>query len=333
MNDYKTYAIPGFTTQSGVTLDVRLAYKTFGELNAARDNVVVIPTFYGGRHGETEYFLGPDRPIDPRRYFIVIPNMFGNGLSSSPSNTLAPHGRGAFPLFTLYDNVVCQQKLLFEELGAQQLRLVAGFSMGAQQAFQWGALSPKKVIAIAPICGSARTSEHNYLFVDSACTALRLDATFQDGWYESPPLRGLLAFAKIYAAWLFSQDFMREKRYTELGLRSREDVVRFTQTYFLQNDANDLLAMAATWLAGDISANPVYNGNLAAALGAIEARAIVIPSTTDLYFRVADNEQEVALMPNAELRAMPSLWGHAAGFGVMAADQDFIDAALAELLE
>ncbi|MGD9601386.1 MAG: alpha/beta fold hydrolase [Gammaproteobacteria bacterium] len=332
MSDYQIFEIPRHTLQSGVTLDLRLAYRTFGTLSATRDNVVVVPTFYAGRHTETEYMVAPGRAIDTSRFFVVIPNMFGNGFSTSPSNTPPPHGRGGFPRVSLYDNVVCQHRLLVEHLGVRRIRLVTGFSMGGMQSFQWGALFPDLVDAIAPICASARISEHNYLFVDSAMAALRLDPDFKDGWYDSPPMRGLMTFGKVYAAWLFSQDFMRGRHYRELGLGARDDVVRLTQQYFLQNDANDLLAMADTWLHGDISANPVFDGDFARALAAIRCRAIVMPGTTDLYFRVADNEAEVAGMPRAECRPIPSVWGHGAGFGLSAPDNACIDRSLAELL-
>lgn len=332
MSDYEILEIPQFTTQSGITLDVKLAYKTYGKLSSAADNAVVIPTFYGGRHTETEYMIAEGRAIDTEKYFVVIPNMLGNGYSTSPSSTPAPYGRGAFPLTTLYDDVMCQQKLVFDHLGIKRIKLISGFSMGGMQSFQWGALFPDQVEAIAPICCSARISEHNFVFVDSAVNALELDPAFNDGWYESPPIRGILAFGHVYAAWLFSQDFFREKLYEQIGLSSRDDVVRFTQNYFLQNDANDLIAMARTWMTGDISTNDRYNGDFDQALAGITCRAIVMPGDTDLYFCVPDSAYEVSKMPNAELRPIKSKWGHGAGFGIDAADNAFIDAALSELL-
>ena len=332
MSDHQIYEIPGYTTQSGTTLDLKLAWKSFGKLNRSRDNVIVVPTFYGGRHQTTEYMVGNGRAIDPKKYFVVIPNMFCNGLSSSPSNTPAPFGRGGFPLMTLLDNITCQHKLLTEHLGVKRIRLVTGFSMGGMQSFQWGALHADLVDAIAPICASAKISDHNWLFVDSAKGALTLDPDYKDGWYDAPPLRGLLAFGRVYAAWLFSQQFMREQLYTRIGLKSRRDVVLLTQNYFLQNDANDLLGMADTWLNGDISANPRFNGNLKAALKAITCRAIVMPGRTDQYFPPEDSVLEVKQMPNAELRVIPSGFGHGAGFGMDPADNAFIDQALRELL-
>ncbi|MSR15704.1 MAG: alpha/beta fold hydrolase [Gammaproteobacteria bacterium] len=333
MSDYEIYEIPAFTLQSGVTLDLKLAYKTYGKLTRGRDNVIVMPTYYGGRHTENEVMIATGRAIDTSKYFVVMPNMFGNGYSSSPDNTPAPYGRGAFPMVSLYDNVVCQHRLLTEHLKVKQIRLVAGFSMGAMQAFQWGALYPDLIDAIAPICGAAKISEHNHLFVDSAVSALRLDPDFKDGWYDAQPIRGVLTFGKVYAAWLFSQDFMRDKHYRDLGLAAKRDVVLLAQNYFLKNDANNLLTMAETWLNGDISANPVFKGDFKRALRAIRARAIVMPCDTDLYFRVADNRAEVRLMPNAECRPISSPWGHGVGFGLVAADNAFMDKALRELLK
>jgi len=123
--------------QSGATLwQAKLAYKTYGVLNAARDNAILIPTFYAAHHTDVEAMMAAGRAIDPEKHFVIVPNMFGNGLSSSPSNTPPPIDRAAFPRVTLYDNVVCQHRLVTEHLGITHLRQVAGFSMGAQQAFQ-----------------------------------------------------------------------------------------------------------------------------------------------------------------------------------------------------
>lgn len=332
MSECEHFTIPGFTTQSGITFEATIAYKTYGKLSPSKDNAIVLPTFYGGRHTETEYFMDPGRALDLAKYFVVVPNMFGNGLSSSPSNTAPPIGRGAWPDVSLYDNVTCQHQLITEHLGIERLRLVAGFSMGGMQTFQWGAMYADMIDAIAPICAAAKTSPHNRLMIEGPTSALRADVAFNDGWYESVPMKGMLAFGRIYAGWLFSQTFFREELYKNVPLDSIEDTVRWLQGYFLNNDANDLLAMARTWHIGDISVNPKFDGDFVAALAAIKCRAIVMPCETDLYFRVPDNELEVARMPAAELRPIPSPWGHAAGMGVNPRDNDFIDAALRELL-
>lgn len=334
MSNYEIYELGQVVLQCGLTLPhAKLAYKTYGKLNAARDNVIVMPTFYGGQHTDTEAMMGAGRVLNPKKYFIIVPNMFGNGLSSSPSNTPPPFDRAIFPNITVYDNVVCQHRLVTEHLGIDRIKLVVGFSMGAQQAFQWGALYSDMVQAIAPLCGSARTSPHNSLFLEGVKAALLADAAFAEGWYETPPIKGLRAFSRVYMGWAFSQDFFREQEYRKLGCASLEDSIRFLEGYFRRRDANDLLAMLWTWQHADISANERYQGDFAAALGAIKARAMVMPGDTDLYFRVRDNELEVAHLPNAELRPIPSIWGHVAGMGINPPDNEFIDAALKELLQ
>lgn len=334
MADFEIFELGSVVLQCGLTLPrAQLAYKAYGELNATRDNAIVMPTFYGAQHAENETMIAAWRALDPKKYFIIVPNMFGNGLSSSPSNTPPPFDRAVFPNITVYDNVVCQQRLVTERLGIKRVRLVVGFSMGAQQAFQWGALYPDIVQAIAPVCGSARTSPHNSLFIEGVRAALVTDAAFAEGWYQTPPVKGLRAFSRVYMGWGFSQDFFREQEYRKMGFASLEDSVRFLEGYFRRRDANDLLAMLWTWQHADISANAIYKGDFAAALRAIKARAIVMPGDTDLYFRVRDNELEVEQMPNAELRPIPSIWGHVAGMGVNPPDNEFIDAALKELLQ
>jgi homoserine O-acetyltransferase/O-succinyltransferase len=333
MPDYDVFELGDVELQSGLTLrQAKLAYKTHGELAAARDNVILMPTYYGSQHPDAEAMIGPGRALDPNNYFIIVPNMFGNGLSSSPSNTPPPFDRAAFPNITLYDDVTCQHRLVTEHLGIDRLKLVVGFSMGAQQAFQWGALYSDMVQAIAPICGSARTSPHNHLFLDGVKAALLADAAFADGWYTTQPVKGLRAFSRVYAGWVYSQDFFREEEYRKIGMASMEDVVRFLEGTFRRRDANDLLAMLWTWQYADISSNPVFKGDFAAALGAIRSRSIVMPGATDLYFRVRDNKLAVDQMPNAELRPIPSIWGHVAGLGINPPDSEFIDAALRELL-
>ncbi len=335
MSDYKIYELGDVVLQSGLTLrNAKLAYKTFGTLNAAKDNVIVYPTWYSGQHYDNEWLIGKGMALDPEKYFIIIPNMLGNGLSSSPSNTPVPYNQARFPNITLYDNVTLQHRLVTELFGIEKIALVTGWSMGAQQTYQWGALYPEMVERIAPFCGSARTSVHNFVFLEGVKAALTADAAWDHGWYDEPPAKGLRAMARVYAGWGFSQAFYREKLYLQCGYSSLEDfLVAFWEGFFLDRDANNLLAMLWSWQYGDISANPKYNGNFEKALAAMTCKAMIMPSQTDLYFPPEDCEYEVSCMPNAEFRPIPSIWGHfAGGPGVNQVDVKFIDDSLKELL-
>jgi homoserine O-acetyltransferase len=315
VSDYEIFEAGDVVLQSGLTYrGARLAYKTYGTLNRTRSNVIVHPTSYGAQHPDLEWQIGAGKALDPTRYFIIIPNMFGNGLSSSPSNTPAPFDRGRYPHFTMADNVRLQHRLLREVFGIERVKLVYGFSMGGQQTFHWGALFPEMVEAIAPVCGSAKTSPHNFVFLEGVKAALTADPAWQDGWFATQPTRGFQAMGRVYAGWGLSQAFYREELWRRLGYSSLEDfLIHNWEGGFRRRDANDLLAMLWTWQHADISANELYGGDLGNALGTIKARAIVMPSETDLYFTVEDNRREVALMPHAELRPIPSIWGHRAG--------------------
>ena len=334
--DFETFELGDFALLSGEVLrSATLAYKTHGQLNPAKDNVIVYPTWYAGRHTSNEGFIRHDLALNPSRYFIVVPDQFGNGLSSSPSNTPAPQDRMRFPLVHPYDNVRAQHRLLRERYDIDRIKLVVGFSMSGQQAFHWGALYPEMVERIAPICGSAKTSVHNFVFLEGIKAALTADCAWADGEYTSPPVAGLRAFSRVYAGWFASQSFFREGLHTAFG-DDVEGTFAMAEGLFGSFDANDLLAMLATWQAADVSTHvsthPRFGGDLSAALGAIQARAIVMPSRTDLYFPPEDNEIEVAQMPNAELRVIPSVWGHLAGGGRNAADTAWLSEQVEELL-
>ena len=223
--------------------------------------------------------------------------------------------------------------MLTRGLAIDRLRLVMGFSMGALQTFEWGAQHSDMVDAILPVCGAARISRHNWLFVEGAKSALLADQNFNGGDYAATPEVGMEAFAKVYAGWVFSQDFFREELYRQLGMESVADVIEFMKGYFGRREANDLLGMLATWQAANIADNDRFAGDFDAALQAISARAIVMPGGTDLYFRVADSEYEVSRMPNAELRVIESKLGHVAGSGLDPIGKAAIDQAIVDLLE
>ncbi len=316
MTEPHLFSLGDVTLQSGEVLrNATLAYSVHGTLNEAADNAVVIPTFYTGTHVRNEAYFGPGRAIDPARHFIVVPNLFGNAISTSPSNAKAPQDGPRLPHTSFYDNVACQYRLLTEALGVKRVKLVTGWSMGGCQSFQWGAQYPDFVDAILPFCGSAKTSPHNWLFLDGVKAALLADPAFRDGDYDRPPEAGLKAFARVYCGWAYSQSFFRDALYRQLGFETVEDMLLDWERDHLAWDANDLLHMLATWQAGDIGANPIYGGDTRAALGAIRARAIVMPTSTDLYFQVEDNRLEVAQIPNATLRVHETDWGHCAASG------------------
>ena len=312
MKEHSIFELGEAKLLSGEVLrSARLTYKTYGNLNSSCDNVILMPTFYTGTHVRNEGFFGSNRAINPNKHFVVSVDMFGNGLSSSPSNTPPPHDGPRFPLVTLWDNVACQHKLLTEHLGVKRLALVAGWSMAGCQAYQWAAQFPDMVNAILPFCSSAKTSTHNFVFLEGVKAALCADQHWNNGDYSSPPIKGLKAFARVYAGWAFSQTFYREELYKKLGFQTVEELFVDWENDHVENwDANNLLAKLATWQAHDISVGPHYNNDVKKALKSIRARTIIMPCTEDLYFRHEDNAFEAQFIPNAKIIPYSSPLGH-----------------------
>ena len=297
--------------RGGVLPDARLVWKTHGTLAPGRDNVVLYPTSYGAQHPDLEWLIGPEGILDPTRWFIVIPNMFAGGLSSSPSNT--PDWPA---LVTAWDNVAAQRRLLRETWGIERLHAVYGWSMGAQQAYHWAAAHPAEVARIVVNCGSARTAVHNRVFLAGLMATLEAAPEYDGAVrFRAPPGKALRAFGRIYAGWALSQDFYRAGLHlSALGAPDLDTfLVRDWEQRFARRDAADLLAQLRTWEAGDIADHPRYGGDLARALAAIEARVLLMPGETDLYFRVADNAAELPHLRHGRLLPIPSIWGHRAG--------------------
>lgn len=130
-DDYEIFNLGDVTLSEGATLrGAELAYKTYGTLNGEKSNAIVYPTWYSGRHWENEWLIGKGMALDPSEYFIIVPNMLGNGLSSSPSNTPPPYDKARFPKVRVQDNVNVQHRLMTEHFGIEKLALVTGWSMG-----------------------------------------------------------------------------------------------------------------------------------------------------------------------------------------------------------
>jgi len=332
--DYELFSLGDIKLQKGATLrNGVLAYKTYGTLNADKSNVIVYPTWYSGFVSNNEWLIGKGMALDPKHYFIIVVCALGNGQSSSPSNTEEPYDQARFPEITLFDNVTLQHRLITEHFGIKKIKMVVGWSMGAQQTYQWGCLYPHMVERIAPFCGSAKTAPHNFVFLEGVKAALTADGAWNNGWYKDRPTKGLRSVARVYAGWGLSQPFYKKELWREMSYHSLEDfLVGFWEGFFLQRDANNLLLMLKSWQQADISDNVIFKGDLEKALRAITAKALVMPAALDLYFPVADNEWEVQQMPSATLQIIPGLWGHFAGGGLNPVDTKFIDEKLKDLL-
>jgi len=337
--DYEIFEAGEVTLQSGVVFpSLRLAYKTYGTLSPARDNVILYPTSFGAQHYDIEWLIERGGALDPERYFIIIPNLFGNGLSSSPSNTAEFAAGAPFPSISYHDAIAVQRRLLAEQFGIEKLALVYGWSMGGMQAYHWAACYPDMVERAAVVCGSARCSPYNYVFLESVKAALTADPAFKDGRFVEKPVAGLRAMGRVYAGWAMSYEFYRDEVWRESGFASLEDYLAGAwDTAFAHRDANNLLAQISIWQNGDISRCAPFNGDLDRALGSIRARMLLTPGQTDRYFDWRDNEAELGRLVHAasrELCPIPSIHGHRAGNPMrIPADRAFINRTISAFLQ
>ncbi|WP_459696774.1 alpha/beta fold hydrolase [Acidisoma sp. C75] len=316
---------------SGAVLpDARLSWKTHGTLSPRGDNAILYPTSFGAQHSGLGWAVGPESLFDPARWFVIIPDTFGNGLSSSPSNT------ADYPaLVTTADNVRAQARLLAEEFGLRQLAAVYGFSMGAQQAYHWAAMAPLPVARAIVVCGSARTAPHNQVFLASLMAILEAAPEFRPpGRFTAEPVAARRAFARCYASWAMSQAWYRAGLHlSSTGARTLDEFLDAHWEPGFTRTAADLYAQLHTWYASDIAAEG-FAGDLGQALASITARVLLMPCETDLYFPPADNAAELGALRAGCLRPIPSIWGHVAGAPAsLPAEHAFLKAAVRAWLE
>ncbi|KAL8926208.1 MAG: hypothetical protein Q9208_003111 [Pyrenodesmia sp. 3 TL-2023] len=319
------HTISSFRFTSGYTHDIRIAYRS---INPCSSKKALIPTCYGGRINTTLSFSSPQQCLSSHHVIVVA--MLGNGESSSPSND------ADFPKSLDYrDQINAQHSLLTQHLGIKDLEAVIGFSMGAQQAYYWACMYPSFLKYSIPICGSAKTSVHNYAFLEGPKAALTNSVDYADGTYRakgSKPTRGLRAFGRTYCAWAMSAAWFRERKFESMGF---DDVESFIQAEWEDSfeswDAEDLLILARMWQAGDVGKTR-EDGDFLKALEGIEAKLLVMPSRTDTYFPPEDSETEVKHLQHGELAVIETVWGHMAGGGANEDDTRWMNDKIATFL-
>lgn len=314
-----------------------LAYRTFGD---PENPAVFIPSCYSGKLDSTLTFLYlPSKDGAPpvlRNHFVVVCGLLGGSESSSPSNAPEALSGANFPAVTYEDNIRLQHALC-QALGITRLAAYMGFSMGGQQAYHMAALYPDFVTHIVVLAGSARTSWHNWSFLEGPKAALVNSVDFYDGQYKTPAIRGTKAFSRVYSTWALSQAWFRARSWETLGFSSLEEFLQVTWEGGQGTwDAHDLLCLLQTWQNGDISlfGPDEEKGDLAKALGRIKARVLVMPSRTDMYFPPEDSEEEMKHLKHGELKVIESIWGHfAAGGGGTKDDNEFIQMQVSRFLQ
>ena len=206
-------------------------------------------------HHGYEWLIGPGLALDTAKLFLVATELFGNGHSSSPSNTPEPFHGPRFPVTTIRDNVEAVHRLLTEDLKITHLRAIIGFSMGAQQAFQWAVSYPTFADRIVATSGTAKTYGHGIVRLEGQIAALTADPEFKGGDYTTPSDEGTggvrygLGGMAVLAGMVASRAVEDQR---PAGNNARAVHAKLRPSRFPAHDANDLILQARTWERHDV---------------------------------------------------------------------------------
>jgi homoserine O-acetyltransferase len=345
---------------SGVTLaPVDVAYETYGELNAAKSNAILIQhAFSGDAHaagistdagkpGWWDNMIGPGKAFDTDKYFVLCSNVLGGckgttGPSSINPETGCPYAM-SFPVITISDIVRLQKKLV-EHLGIQRLLCVAGGSMGGMQALEWAVAYPDSVAAAMPIATTARHSAQQIAFNEVGRQAIMSDPDWNEGNYygRKPPARGLAVARMVGHITYMSDDSMREKfgrRFREKGeelpdfskVFEVESYLRYRGSQFVDRfDANTYLYITKAMDYFDIANG---HGNLASALERTKSRFLVLSFSSDWLYPTYQSLEIVSALRgrnrDVAFCELPSNYGHDAFLVDVAEQADLVRGFLA----
>jgi homoserine O-acetyltransferase len=327
---HHVFELGNFPLELGATLpDGSLLYVTHGTLNADRSNAVLVPSWYGGNHHGYDFLIGPDRALDTDDYFVIVTEMFGSGGSSSPSNTGLTHA--TFPPVTIRDNVEATHRLVTEQLDITHLRAIVGFSMGAQQAFQWAVSHPDFMDVIVPIAGTAKTYPHGVVRLESALTLITRDPSLLAG-SDTLSTAGTRAWSLHWSAWTRSTEWWRMELFRTADIPTVESFIERAERRSPAFRPHDNVVQGRAWQMHDVGGTPGFGGDVERALASIRAHVLYLPGQTDMYFPITDAEYERRFLRDVDYRPIPSVWGHTAGSGPTPEERAFLNEAIRDAL-
>jgi homoserine O-acetyltransferase len=340
--DRRFAAVGSFELEGGGLLpDVTVAYETYGELAADGSNaVLVLHALTGDSHvagpagpghlsaGWWEDMVGPGRPIDTDRWFVVVPNVLGGCQGTTGPSSLAPDGRpwgGRFPRVTTRDQVAVEVELA-RQLGVRSWELVVGASMGGLRALEWALMGPEAGIdvrGLAAIATTAQTSADQIAWAHPQLAAIRLDPRWNDGdYYDAPDGEGPhagLGVARQIAHTTYRSALELDARFGRLPQGGEDPLTdgRYAVQSYLDHhgdklarrfDANSYLVLTESMLTHDLGRD---RGGVEAALSQVTARTLVVAVDSDRLFPPAQSARIAAWVPGAEgLRIITSEHGH-----------------------
>jgi homoserine O-acetyltransferase len=289
-----------FKLESGAVIqDCVIGYRTYGHLNSNKTNGILFPTWFMGTAKDIEQYQAPWKVIDTTKYFLIIVDALGDGVSSSPSNSIKQPG-AHFPVFSIRDMIESQYQLLTQTLHIKHLNTIIGLSMGGFQTFQWGISYPDFSSRLIPIVGSPQLDGYDLMHFNIIREIIEADTAFNHGNYKSNPIivpaAMFIAFDLTTPTYM-SKTIQRDAFYPWLQGVYKGKNADWNNTYY------QLLAI----LGQDIAKS--YNGSLQEAANHIKAKMLIITSRQDHMLSPAPAINFSKLLP-AKLVILDSEMGH-----------------------
>ena len=288
-------------TSGEVIEDLQVGYRTFGTLNAERDNAIVLLTWFGGQSEQVAGLVGSEGMLDPSRHFVIVVDALANGVSSSPSNSIK-QPRMAFPIFSMADMVAANRQLLKAEFELDHVQALVGVSMGGMQVFEWLLQDPAFAESAIIIQGSPRLTPYDLLLWQSTFEAIRRDPAWDGGNYRQQPARRALYYIAMLSGQ--SPEMINRQLSRQQVLAMLED-----QTPVEGFDANDHLRQVEAMLRHDVTRD--FANDLGRAAAAVQSRVLYVWNAEDRVVRPEPGLTFAKAM-DAEVLELPGHCGHAA---------------------
>ena len=253
--------------------DCRVGYRTFGKLDAMGGNAVLMPTWLYGKSADLVSLFGdgslPQQLVDTTRFFGIAIDAFGDGVSSSPSNSKRQHG-AAFPRLTLRDSVAAQYRVMTEVLHLKHLHAVVGLSMGGEQTFVWAVMHPEFFDLAVPVLGTPRVTSYDLMVKTIQLESITNAAGYDAGNYSVQPD---LSLANLIGALVVTSP----EQVNQIAARDKfAEYIRKTEGP-LEIDANDRVWQLRAIMQQDV----VGKGTIAETAKAARAKFLVIVNAQD----------------------------------------------------
>jgi homoserine O-acetyltransferase len=319
----ETYAEGDLPLENGqVIKDFSLSYATYGTLNAARSNAILMVTAIGGTHHRLDYLIGPGKALDTNKYFIITTDAIGNGLSTSPSNSVAQPGM-SFPRFDIRDMVESQYRMVKGKYGIDHLFAVIGASMGGMQTLQWGVSHPDMMDALVPIVPLGRTPAWTKAVLQLTRQEIMSDPAWDNGNYKQPPQAGMRLWAGTMALITRTPELLKN---TMVNSDDVQPWMRKVEDDSWKNmDARNWVYQTWAYDAHDLGTTPGFSGDYYQALRSIRARTLILAGVGDLLNPEPEALDAARHIHDAQFESIEPRWpsGHFSAAGVTQPEVDF----------